>query len=68
MLEELIPSLHQSGVDQSLHEPIAGWILTSELYRQGLTLAFQDAFVATALISIIALIPAWLLKRAMAKA
>lgn len=68
MLEELIPSLHQSGVDQSLHEPIAGWILTSELYRQGLTLAFQDAFVATALISIVALIPAWLLKRAMAKA
>ncbi len=67
MLEGLVPSLHQSGVAEPLLEPLAGWILSNELYRQGLTLAFQDAFVMTAIISTLGLIPAWLLKNIMNK-
>lgn len=68
MLETLVPSLHQSGIDASLQEPLAGWILASELYRQAMNLAFQDAFVLTAIMAALGIIPALMVKRILAKA
>ncbi|WP_159819141.1 DHA2 family efflux MFS transporter permease subunit [Colwellia sp. 20A7] len=57
MVTQLLPSLQQAGINPGQQEYVAFWVLGKELYRQALTLAFQDAFYMTALIFIAALIP-----------
>jgi predicted MFS family arabinose efflux permease len=62
MIEALIPSLHSIGVEEAYQVPLAGYILSSELYKQALTLGFQDTFFYTGLLLAIAMIPAYMLR------
>ncbi len=64
MLKQLVPGLHQSGVDQAYQEPLAMWILNQEFYSQSLTLGFQDTFLITGIILFLALIPSFALRSA----
>lgn len=57
MISQLLPSLQQAGISGVQQEPMAFWLLGSELYRQALTLAFQDTFLATAVFFIVGLLP-----------
>lgn len=64
MLKQLVPGLHQSGVDQAYQEPLAMWLLNQEFYSQSLTLGFQDTFLITGIILFLALIPSFALRNA----
>jgi len=64
MLASLIPSLNSIGVEQAYQAPLAGWILSGELYKQALTLGFQDTFFYTGLVLSVAIIPAYMLRNA----
>ncbi len=57
VIAQLIPGLHQSGVEQAYQEPLAAWILSKELYAQALTLGFQDTFLITGIVMFLAIIP-----------
>jgi EmrB/QacA subfamily drug resistance transporter len=62
MLTQLTPALHDSGVEQALQEPLAAWILSRELYRQALSLGFQDTFLIAGIAVLAAIIPSFMLR------
>ncbi len=62
MLSQLVPELHQSGVDTSLQEPLAAWIMQKELYTQAMTLSFQDTFFIMGMVLAVGIIPAYMLR------
>ncbi len=62
MMQELIPSLQQSGIDAISQQPLAFYIISRELVRQAFTVAFQDTFAVTAVVFLAAVIPAAYLK------
>lgn len=64
MLSQLVPGLHQAGIEQAYQEPLAAWILTKELYEQALSLGFQDTFLITGICLFFTLVPSYLLKNA----
>ena len=55
--------LHEEGFPDALHEPFALNYLSDVVYAQANTLGFQDGFIAVAIVSMCALIPALLLIR-----
>lgn len=63
MMQELIPSLQQAGIDSFSQQPLAFYIISRELVRQAFTAAFQDTYAVTAVVFLVALIPAAYLKR-----
>ncbi|GAA5317033.1 MAG: DHA2 family efflux MFS transporter permease subunit [Candidatus Pelagadaptatus aseana] len=63
MITRLIPELHKSGVDMASQEPLAAWIMQKELYRQAMSLGFQDTFLYMGLLLAIGVIPAYYLGR-----
>ncbi len=64
MMLKLMQGLHEIGADQSLQEPLAGYLLSSELYKQAMSLGFQDTFLATGLVMFAAIIPSYMLRNA----
>jgi len=64
MIAQLVPGLHQSGVEQAYQEPLAAWLLSKELYAQALTLGFQDTFLITGIVMFTAIIPSIALRKA----
>lgn len=64
MLAQLMPGLHQSGIEEAFQEPMAAWILSKELYSQALTLGFQDTFLITGVVMFLAIIPSIALRKA----
>ncbi len=63
MIAQLIPELHQSGVDMASQQPLAAWIMQKELYRQAMSLGFQDTFLFMGIVVGIGVIPAYFLGR-----
>ncbi|MEC8427166.1 MAG: hypothetical protein VXZ35_01980, partial [Pseudomonadota bacterium] len=63
MIAQLIPELHQSGVDMASQQPLAAWIMQKELYRQAMSLGFQDTFLYMGIVVGIGVIPAYFLGR-----
>ena len=55
--------LHQEGIPNALHEPIALNYLGEVVHAQANTLGFQDGFLAVALASLLAVVPTLLLSR-----
>lgn len=59
MIAQLVPELHQSGVDLASQQPLAAWIMQKELYRQAMSLGFQDTFLYMGIVVAIGVIPAY---------
>lgn len=66
LIAQLIPELHQVGIESALQEPMAVYILGNELYRQAMTMGFQDTFLITGIAMFIAIIPGYMLRNAVA--
>lgn len=62
MITQLVPELHRSGVDASIQEPLAAWIMQSELYLQAMALSFQDTFFIMGMVLAVGVIPAYMLR------
>ncbi|MEH6824556.1 MAG: DHA2 family efflux MFS transporter permease subunit [Motiliproteus sp.] len=60
-LELMRQPLLSAGIDSLTQLPLSLWLLGREFFRQGLTLGFQDTFALSALIVLLALLPAWFL-------
>ena len=61
MREILIRLLTEAGVPQSVREPGALHYLGDVIYAQASTLGFQDAFAALGIVTLVGLIPAWIM-------
>ena len=67
MISQLIPELHQSGVETAFQEPLAATILIRELYQQAISLGFQDTFIYLGILLSLGIIPAYFLRGKLAR-
>lgn len=61
MREELVRILTEAGVPQTAREPGALHYLGDVIYAQASTLGFQDAFAALGIVTLVGLVPAWVM-------
>ena len=61
MREELVRILTAAGVPQTAREPGALNYLGDVIYAQASTLGFQDAFAALGIVTLVGLVPAWVM-------
>ena len=61
MRDILVRLLTEAGVQQSAREPGALHYLGDVIYAQASTLGFQDAFAALGIVTLVGLIPAWIM-------
>ena len=61
MRDQIVRLLAEAGVPQSAREPGALHYLGDVIYAQASTLGFQDAFAALGIVTLIGLLPAWVM-------
>ncbi len=66
-IANLQPELQQIGIESSQQNSVAVWILGKELYKQGLTHGFQDTFMVTTILTILTLIPTYIVYKTINK-